>query len=68
MTVAVMSLEEIENVSLRELFARVLSERLELIIRVSDTQAITIQPEPVLKPLIVLDGFVPSGWKDAIYG
>jgi len=25
------------------------------------------QPSPRLKPLPVLDGFVPEGWKDALY-
>lgn len=25
------------------------------------------QSQPSLKPLPVLEGFVPSGWKDAIY-
>ena len=28
---------------------------------------VTIKPLPRLKPLPVLEGFVPKGWKDAIY-
>jgi hypothetical protein len=29
--------------------------------------AVTIKPLPRLKPLPVLEGFVPEGWEDAIY-
>jgi hypothetical protein len=30
-------------------------------------EAVTIGPVEPLKPLPELDGFVPEGWKDAIY-
>jgi hypothetical protein len=29
---------------------------------------VVIQPAPSLKPLPELEGFVPEGWKDAVYG
>lgn len=62
-----LSLEAIKGFSLEELFAWVLQERQTLTIRVSNDQAITIAPQEELKPLPVLDGYIPHGWKDAIY-
>jgi hypothetical protein len=41
-------------------------EQLLLMIRLADGQVVQIQPEPMLKPLPVLEGSVPDNWKDAI--
>ena len=30
-------------------------------------ETVAIQPSPRLKPLPILEGFVPDGWKDALY-
>lgn len=62
-----LSLEAIKGLSLEDLFAWVLQERQTLTIRLSNDQAIIIAPQEKLKPLPVLDGYIPRGWKDAIY-
>jgi len=67
MSAQTLTLEAIKGISLEDLFARVLQERQILTIRVSDEQAIVIAPQEKLKPLPVLDGHIPQGWKDAIY-
>jgi len=67
MSAQTLTLEAIKGISLEDLFARVLQERQILTIRVSDEQAIVIAPQEKLKPLPVLDGYIPQGWKDAIY-
>lgn len=61
------TLEAIKGLSLEDLFAWVLQERQTLTIRLSNDQAIIIAPQEKLKPLLVLDGYIPHGWKDAIY-
>ncbi len=62
-----LTLEEIEHISLGEIIRQVLDKQTPLIIQVSDDQEVTIQPKPRLRPLPVLPGYVPEGWKDAIY-
>ena len=62
-----LTLETIKGVSLEDLFARVLRERKPLTNWVSQDQAIVIAPHEDLKPLLVLDGAIPAGWRDAIY-
>jgi len=59
-------LEAIKGLSLEDLFAWVLQEHQTLTIRLSNDQAIIIAPLEELKPLPVLDGYIPHGWKDAI--
>jgi hypothetical protein len=67
MSAQTLTLEAIKDISLEDLLARVLRERQTLTIRVSNDQEIVIAPQQKLKPLPVLDGYVPQGWKDAIY-
>ena len=67
MATQTLTLEAIKSISLEELFARVLQERQALTIQISNDPAIVIAPQENLKPLPVLDGYIPQGWKDAIY-
>ncbi|RIK33951.1 MAG: hypothetical protein DCC55_33990 [Chloroflexi bacterium] len=67
MPVSTLTLDELKETSLEEIIYRVLREQLLLKIRLADGQTVHIQPEPKLTPLPVLEGFVPDGWKDAIY-
>ncbi len=67
MTTQILTLEAIKNVSLEDLMARVLREQQPLTIQVSNEQEIIITPRKKLKPLPVLEGYIPEGWKDAIY-
>ena len=62
-----LTLEAIKGVSLEDLIAQVLRERQTLTIHVSNGQEVVIKPRLELKPLPVLDGYIPQGWKDAIY-
>lgn len=61
------TLEKWEKVPLGEIVAQILEHKETWIIRVSEEQEITIQPQARLKPLPTLEGYVPEGWKDAIY-
>ena len=63
-----LTLEELKHISLEKIVRQVLDKQRPLTIRVSDGQEVTIQPRPRLKPLLVLEGYIPEGWKDAIYG
>lgn len=67
MSAQTLTLEAIKSISLEDLFSRVLQGRQTLTIRVTNDQAVVIAPQEKLKPLPVLDGYIPQGWKDAIY-
>ncbi len=62
-----LKLEAIKDVSLEEIVLRVLRENRILIIHVSEEDVVVIEPQQKLRPLPVLNGYVPEGWKDAVY-
>ena len=68
MSSQIVTLEAIKGIPLEDLIARVLRERGPLTIWVSEDQQVVISLRQKPKPLPVLDGYVPQGWKDAIYG
>jgi hypothetical protein len=61
------TLEELQHKSLEEIFRSVLMNQQVLIVQFPDGAEIIIQPKPQLKPLLILEGYVPEGWKEAIY-
>ena len=59
--------DEIKKDSLEKVLRSVVAAREILTIRLPEGEEVTIQPKPPLEPLPVLEGFVPQGWKDAVY-
>lgn len=60
-------LEDIKNESLEEVIKTILIDHKPLTIKLSDGEQVIIQPKSMLKPLPVLNGYIPDGWKEAIY-
>lgn len=67
MTSKTLKLKELEKKKLTEIFQLVLNNQLVLTVQLPDGEEIVIQPKPLLKQLPVLEGYVPEGWKQAIY-
>lgn len=67
MTSQTLKLKEIEKKKLKEVFQIVLSKQMVLTVQLPDGEEVIIQPKPPLKPLPILEGYVPEGWKEAIY-
>ncbi len=67
MTLHTSTLEELQKRSLEQVLESVLEEHEILTVRMPSGQEVVIRPKPTLEPLPVLEGFVPAGWKDAIY-
>lgn len=67
MTLHTATLEELQEHSLEQVLESVLEEDEILTVRMPSGQEVVIRPKPALEPLPVLEGFVPAGWKDAIY-
>ena len=61
------TLEELKGRTLEELLHEVARSRESITVVLEEGELITIEPASQLKPLPVLDGRVPEGWKDAIY-
>lgn len=61
------TLDELRGRTLEELLNEVARSR-ESITVVLEGGAVVIRPEDPLKPLPELEGRMPEGWKDAIYG
>ncbi len=60
-------LEELKGRTLEELLPEVARCREPITIVLEEGESVTIEPASLLKPLPVLEGRVPEGWKDAIY-
>ena len=60
-------LDDLREHTLEEVLREVVRRQEVLTVRLPEGEVVAIRPVPRLKPLPVLDGFVPKGWKDAIY-
>lgn len=67
MTSRTMTLNENEKTQWREFLQSVISKQLLLTVQFPGGEEVMIQPKPPLKPLPALEGYIPSGWKDAIF-
>ena len=67
LTQETLSLEELKHKSLEEILQSVWVNRQILTVRLTNNVEVVIQPKAELKPLPVLEGYVPKGWKEAIY-
>ena len=68
MAAQTMTLETLRGQSLEGLLQQVADQRVTVTVLLPDGTEVVIEPKPRLKPLPVLDGHVPAGWKDAVYG
>lgn len=60
-------LEDLKERSLEDVLREVVNRQEVLTVRLPEGETVAIKPSPQLKPLPALEGFVPEGWKDAIY-
>ena len=67
MTTKTLKLNELEKTQLKEILQEVLSNQLVLTVQLPGGEEVIISPKPSLKPLPILEGYVPVGWKEAIY-
>jgi hypothetical protein len=66
-TQTILKLEELQNKSIEEVLKSVLSTHKTLTIQFPNGAEVVISPKVELKPLPVLEGYIPIGWKEAIY-
>ena len=64
---SVLTLDHLQSVSLEEFLRAVLKQKRPLTVQFPDGEAVMVQPKPDLSPLPALDGYVPDGWREAIY-
>jgi hypothetical protein len=67
MTTQTVVLEDIRERSLEEILWNVVKDSIRIVIRMPGGEEVVIEPKPGLEPLPVLEGYVPEGWKDAVY-
>ena len=60
-------LDDLKGRTLQEVLRKVVARQEALAVRLPDGETVLIQPALRLKPLSLLEGFVPGGWKDALY-
>jgi hypothetical protein len=63
----VLELEDLRGRELEAVLTQVVLEQKALMVRLPKGDIVTIQPMPHLKPLPLLKGRIPQGWKDAVY-
>lgn len=62
------TLDELKGHTLEELLYEVARGSESLTVVLEEGASVVISPEVALKPLPELEGRIPEGWKDAIYG
>ena len=68
MTEQTVTLAALQGQSLEEFLHRVAQQRTLVTVLLPDGHEIMVALKPRLKPLPMLEGHVPAGWKDAVYG
>lgn len=63
----VLLLDELKRESIEKVLEEVAGGGVSIIVSLPGGQQVVIAPKSLLKPLPVLEGYVPEGWKDAIY-
>ena len=63
----VLDLADLRGRELEEVLTQVVVQQKALMVRMPKGDIVAIQPTPHLKPLPLLQGHVPQGWKDAVY-
>ena len=67
MVTQTITLEDIKKRPLEEVFREVARGSQHLVVQLPDGEEVIIASRPRLKPLPVLEGCIPEGWKDAVY-
>jgi hypothetical protein len=67
MTSRTVALSDLEQERLVDVLRNVVARDEVLTVELPEGKRVAIQPLPRLEPLPELEGFVPEGWKDAIY-
>jgi hypothetical protein len=68
MTEHTVTLEAVKGQSVEALLQQVVEQCVTVTVLLPDGAAVVLKPRPRLQPLPVLEGYVPAGWKDALYG
>jgi hypothetical protein len=62
-----LTMDEAKSHPLEELLREIDATQVPVRVILEDGHEVEIKPAPTLKPLLTYDGYVPEGWKDAIY-
>ncbi|MBO1350768.1 MAG: hypothetical protein EBE86_026850 [Hormoscilla sp. GUM202] len=65
-TIQKIAIESLRDVSVEEFWRR-LQQQGPIAVELTDGHQVIVQAKLELPPLPILEGYVPSGWKDAIY-
>ena len=68
MTEHTVTLEAVKGQSVEALLQQVVEQCVTVTVLLPDGAAVVLELRPRLQPLPVLEGYVPAGWKDALYG
>lgn len=68
MVAQTITLEALQKQSLEDVFQQVADQLVTVTVLLPSGKEVVIEPKPRLKPLPVLEGRIPKGWKDALYG
>ncbi|MGB9724528.1 MAG: hypothetical protein ACP5OO_04065 [Chloroflexia bacterium] len=63
-----LSLEELGHRPIDQVLQEVAETGDSLLVHLPEGRVVRITPLSPLRPLPVLEGFIPEGWKDALYG
>jgi hypothetical protein len=62
-----LGLDDLTGRTLEDILREVVQRQESFTVRLPEGDIVNIKPSPPLRPLPELDGFIPEGWKNAIY-
>ncbi|VXD23045.1 conserved hypothetical protein [Planktothrix serta PCC 8927] len=62
----ILTINNLQGFSIQE-FIELLKDKKTLSVQLSEQEIIVLEISQKLKPLPIVEGYVPSGWKSAIY-
>lgn len=68
MTERQMTLDELKDQPIEDLLKDIVDRRSRVTVTLTDGREVVMGPKIPLKPLPELEGTIPAGWKDALYG
>lgn len=67
MATQVVRLDELKGRPWEDVLQDIVDQQVTTVVLLPDGREVTIEPKPHLKSLPELEGYVPEGWKDALY-
>lgn len=62
-----LTLEELKQRPIEEILREIVEQEAVVVVRLPGGEEVLLEAKPTLRPLPVLEGYVPEGWQEVVY-